>query len=115
MALNTDSFLLDDVEKKKEGLKIPFKSVPALKVGKLAIDIKYANKGYGSFLLWMALGFVEQLNESGIGCRFIVVDADVQSNSRTPEFYTKNGFVENEKMNKGRNRSVSMRYDIFEK
>lgn len=114
LALNADSFRLDKEEKQKEGLVIPLTSVPALKIGKLAVNLKYADKDYGSYLLFMALGFAEELNDSGVGCRFIVVDADIQHNPKTPEFYAKNGFVENEKMNKGRSQSVSMRYDIFE-
>lgn len=114
MALNTDSFKLDEDEKKKEDLDIPFTSVPALKIGKLAVNLKYAGKDYGSYLLFMALGLAEELNELGIGCRFIVVDADIQHDLKTPDFYIKNGFIDNEKMNKGRDKSISMRYDLFE-
>ncbi|PKM79513.1 MAG: N-acetyltransferase [Firmicutes bacterium HGW-Firmicutes-14] len=117
MALNSDSFRLDQDEKLKEGLDIPYNSVPALKIGKLAIDAKYKDKPYGSFMLWLALGFAEQLNRLGVGCRFIIVDADVEHNPETPCFYEKNGFVYNEKMNQSRKkqpRSLSMRLDIFQ-
>jgi hypothetical protein len=117
MALNSDSFKLDEEEKLKEGLEIPYNSVPALKIGKLAINTKYKDKPYGSFMLWLALGFAEQLNRLGIGCRFIIVDADVEHNPETPAFYKKNGFVYNEKMNERRKkqpRSLSMRLDIFQ-
>lgn len=114
MALNADSFRLDEVEKEKEDLKIPFTVVPALKIGKLAISKECAKNYYGTYMLWLALGFVEKLNESGVGARFIVVDADTKYDSKTPDFYHKNGFVLNEKMNKGRNQTVSMRYDIFD-
>lgn len=114
MALCTDSFLLDKEEKLKEGLDIPFNSVPALKIGKLAVSANYRHKPYGSFLLWVAKGYAEELNETGVGCRFLVVDADIAYDPNTPMFYEINGFVLNEKENKNRNRSLSMRYDTFE-
>lgn len=51
MALSTDSFFLDEEEIKKEGLDIPFKSVPALKVGKLAVSARHRLEPYGS--IWL--------------------------------------------------------------
>jgi len=116
MALSADSFRLDPDEKAKEGLDIPFNSVPALKIGKLACSCKHKDKPYGSFMLWLALGYAEHLNQIGVGCRFIVVDADVEYNPSTPEFYEKNRFVFNEKMNENRKnpKNLSMRLDIFQ-
>ncbi|MFZ5639477.1 MAG: hypothetical protein ACOY4Q_02170 [Bacillota bacterium] len=87
MALSSDSFRLDQDEKEKEGFDIPYNSVPALKIGKLAISSDYKDNSYGSFMLWLALGYAEQLNRIGVGCRFIVVDADIEHNPDTPEFY----------------------------
>ncbi|KLU63274.1 hypothetical protein CEB3_c03710 [Peptococcaceae bacterium CEB3] len=113
MALSTDSFLLDSEEKSKEGLDIPFNSVPAVKIGKLATDKKYKDLPYGSFMLWLSLGFLEKINELGVGCRCIIVDADITERPDTPEFYLKNGFEFNEKENKKRTRSLSMRFDAF--
>jgi hypothetical protein len=56
IALSTDSIELSIQEKDGDGLKaIKIKSVPALKIGKLAIDIKYEGKYYGAYLLWLAL------------------------------------------------------------
>jgi len=114
MALSADAFLLDDDEKRKEGLDIPFKSVPALKIGKLAVDVKYKDYPYGSFMLSLALGYLEQTNSMGIGCRFLVVDADVEHNPDTPRFYEINGFIYNEKY-KARTKSVSMIYFKIDK
>lgn len=62
MALSTDSFLLDKEEKTKEGIEIPINSIPALKIGKLAVDYRCKDKPYGSFMLWLALGVLEQHN-----------------------------------------------------
>lgn len=114
LALSSDSFNLDPEEKEKEGLNIPFNSVPALKIGKIAVSSSYKEKPYGSFLLGLTLGYAEQLNELGVGCRFIVVDADIEHNPKTPEFYELNGFIYNEKMNCNRTKSKSMRLDIFQ-
>ncbi|MDO7786376.1 GNAT family N-acetyltransferase [Desulforamulus aquiferis] len=116
ISLNTDSFILDPNEKEKEGLNIPFGSIPALKIGKLAVCEKYRGEGkppYGSFLMYLALGYLEQLNHIGIGCRFLVVDADITHKPDTPKFYEKNGFVYNEKVNKSRKNAMSMRYDVL--
>ena len=58
--------------------------------------------------------FAFEMNEIGIACRFVTVDADIEYNSDTPEFYKKNGYVEN-LSNRSRNakHTVSMRKDIF--
>lgn len=116
VALLTDSFLLDKDEKKRLKLNIPFNSVPALKIGKLAVSKKYQKDKYhyGSFLLELCLGKAEELNEAGIACRFLTVDADIEFNENTPKFYESNYFVRNEhKSFKNRTKSISMRYDLF--
>jgi len=115
MTLNADSFILDQAEKEREHIEVPYKSIPALKIGKLAVDKRYRDKPYGSFMLWLAMAHLEQMNEVGIGGRFLVVDADITNNPKTPEFYEKNGFVYNEKVNeRERTDSLSMRLDIFQ-
>lgn len=97
---------------------VPYASIPALKVGKLAVNKEISDeakrKGYGSFMLEMARAFAFSMNEIGIACRFITVDADIEYDPNTPEFYKKNGFVEN-LSNKRRNakHTISMRKDIF--
>jgi hypothetical protein len=114
IAFLTDSFLLDKTEKEKMDLDIPFSSVPALKIGKLATQKDRTEHHYGCYLLELALGFAQQLLEDGIACRFLTLDADVEFNANTPMFYEKNGFVKNEhKSFQRRTDNVSMRYDIF--
>ena len=46
-------------------------------------------------MLEMARAFAFGMNELGIACRFITVDADIDYEPNTLEFYKKNGFVEN--------------------
>ena len=97
--------------------KVPYAAVPALKVGKLAVNKAISEgvkrKGYGSFLLNIAHAHAVDMNEMGIACRFLTVDADIEYNADTPQFYIKNGFVENLN-NKSRNsrHTISMRKDI---
>jgi GNAT superfamily N-acetyltransferase len=113
MALCSDSFNLDPNEKERMGLSTPVNTVPALKIGKLAVCQQYTGKRYGSLMLYLVTAYVEKLNDIGVGCRFLVVDADVQNNPGVEAFYVKNGFVDNEKVNRTRTITKSMRYDVF--
>lgn len=119
MTLSADSIKLTNEEKELHDIgKVPYASIPALKVGKLAVNKesskKAARKGYGSFLLEMARAYAFDMNELGVACRFITVDADIEYEPDTPQFYFKNGFVEN-LSNRSRNakHTISMRKDIF--
>ena len=119
MTLSADSIKLTADEKEIHDIaKVPYASIPALKIGKLAVNKllskEASRKGYGSFMLEMARAFAFGMNELGIACRFLTVDADIEYNSHAPEFYYKNGFVEN-LSNKTRNakHTISMRKDIF--
>lgn len=113
IALLTDAFLLDKEEKESLNLNVPFSSVPAMKIGKLAISINHQEYHYGSYLLWMSLGYASILEENGIACRFLTVDADIEFNEETPNFYAGNGFVINQHKQQKRKKSVSMRYDLY--
>jgi len=119
MALSADSIKLTPNEKEVHDMaKVPYASIPALKVGKLAVnkELSRAAKraGYGSFMLEMARAFAFQMNDLGIACRFITVDADIEYEPDTPQFYFKNGFVENlSNKRRNANHTISMRKDIF--
>lgn len=119
MTLSADSIKLTNAEKELHDIsKVPYASIPALKVGKLAVNKELPDeakrKGYGSFMLEMARAFAFGMNDLGIACRFITVDADIEYEPNTPQFYEKNGFIEN-LSNKRRNakHTISMRKDIF--
>ncbi len=119
MTFSADSIKLTNEEKEFHDIsKVPYASIPALKVGKLAVNKEVSadtkRKGYGSFMLEMARAFAFAMNELGIACRFITVDADIEYEPNTFEFYAKNGFIEN-LSNKRRNakHTISMRRDIF--
>lgn len=119
MTLSADSIKLTSEEKELHDIsKVPYASIPALKVGKLAVNKELGSelkrRGYGSFMLEMARAYAFEINEMGVACRFITVDADIEYNPDTPKFYEKNGFIEN-LSNKRRNakHTISMRKDIF--
>lgn len=120
MTLANDSIKLSDDEKEIHGInEIPFRSFPALKIGQLSVDEKYRKltKGYGSFLIELAIAFASNLREYGTMCRFITVDADTSNDEEEKsvvDFYIKNGFKLNEEYNKDkRKKNKSMRLDIF--
>lgn len=116
-SLCMSSIKLTPDEKSDCGLqKIPFSSLPSLKIGKLAISSRYRSirKGYGSYLIQLIRGIASELNENGAANRFIVVDADLQYDSKTCNFYEKNHFKVNESFNKKAEKStISMRLDFF--
>jgi len=63
-------------------------SYPAVKIGRLAIDKKFQRGGFGNRMLEYIKYLI--LEHSNTGCRFLLVDAYLQS----VNFYNKNGFVE---------------------
>lgn len=119
MTLSADSIKLTHEEKEVHHMqKVPYASIPAVKVGKLAVNAELSEsvrrKGYGSFMLEMARAFAANVNDTIMACRFITVDADIEYDPNTPDFYRKNGYVEN-LSNKRRNpkHTISMRKDIY--
>jgi len=118
-SLAADAVMLTDEEKETSNLsEVRFKTLPAIKVGKLAINKalspKISRKGYGSFALDVAETLAYKVIDSGVACRFLTVDADIEYNPRTTEFYEKNGFVVNSsKKRRASDKTVSMRRDIF--
>lgn len=118
-SLSADTVGLTLDEKGESGLgEVEFMTLPALKLGKLAINkelTEEANrKGYGSFVLDLVDTYAFEMLENGVACRFITVDADIEYDAETPEFYKKNGFIVNQSRNqRSSDTTVSMRRDIY--
>jgi len=113
MALSTDSIKLSSLEKDSHKIGfVNFEAIPSMKIGKLAVDMKYKErfKGIGSLMIELARGITEDLRNAGIACRFIILDADTKNNSTVVEFYKKQGFLCNEKYKRG---NTSMRLDVL--
>lgn len=120
ITLSCDTISLSKKEKSMHELDdVKFISMPALKIGKLAVNkkIKNCRKGYGSFLIEMARAYIAQLNENGVACRFLTVDADIEYDEKTIEFYKKNGFIINNRLEykerAEKYKTISMRKDTF--
>lgn len=59
--------------------------IPAIKIGRLAIDKKYSKKGLGTHILGNILLNIIELSKTKVGLRFVTVEAYVSSLN----FYTK--------------------------
>jgi len=65
------------------------KGFPAAKIGRFAVNAKYAGGGLGTEILdYIKISFT---TKNKTGCRFIIVDAI--NNGKATNFYLKNGFV----------------------
>jgi len=116
MSLISDAIKLSATEKELHQLNYPFKTVPAMKIAKLAVSTSFQKKykGIGSLMIEMATDIAVACNEQHFACRFITVDADIEHNETVLNFYTKNGFISNEELNsKKRTKTISMRKDIL--
>ena len=115
MSLIADAIKLSTSEKELHNLDYPFKTVPAMKIAKLAVSTPFQERysGIGSLMIEMAVEIAVACNERFFACRFITVDADIEHNESVINFYLKNGFVSNEETNNKRRKTVSMRRDIL--
>jgi ribosomal protein S18 acetylase RimI-like enzyme len=115
MSLIADAIKLSTAEKELHILDHPFKTVPAMKIAKLAVvdSFREKHRGIGTFMINMAIHIAKQCNEQYFACRFITVDADIEHNEKVIEFYQKNGFVLNSEMINKRRTTINMRKDIY--
>jgi GNAT superfamily N-acetyltransferase len=121
MSMINDAIKLSVSEKELHHLNYPFKTIPAMKIAKLAVSqsAQKAYKGIGSFMINAAKSLARKCNahysartrlrEGG----FLTVDADVENNESVLSFYEKNGFILNSEMNNKNRKTISMRKDIF--
>jgi hypothetical protein len=115
MSLVMDAIKLSFTEKELHNLDYPFKTIPAMKIAKLAVDRSFLEKykGIGSFMIEFAMSKALSCNNEHCAARFLTVDADIEHNEGVFAFYQKNGFIQNtELFNKSR-KTISMRKDIY--
>jgi len=115
MSLIADAIKLTATEKELHNLAYPFKTVPAMKIAKLAVSAPFQAKyrGIGTLMVEMATEIAVACNEQYFACRFITVDADIEHNETVINFYLKNSFISNEETNNKRRKTISMRRDIL--
>jgi ribosomal protein S18 acetylase RimI-like enzyme len=115
MSLIMDAIKLSFTEKELHNLNYPFRTIPAMKIAKLAVDSGFSEKykGIGTFMIDSAERLAWACNTAYCAARFLTVDADIEHNEGVLAFYRKNGFVQNaEVFNKNR-KTISMRKDIY--
>jgi len=115
MSLIMDAIKLSFTEKELHHLNYPFRTIPAMKIAKLAVDRSFAEKyrGIGTFMIDTAERLAIACNIDYCAARFLTVDADIEHDSGVLAFYEKNGFIPNaELLNKNR-KTISMRKDIY--
>ncbi len=71
-----------------------YKSLPALKIGRLCVDDSYRKKGFGTAMVKFAIKIAKEISLEKAGCRFLTVDAKRNKNKDLDSytFYTKIGF-----------------------
>lgn len=82
VTLLTDGIKLRNIKNEKTKTKIKEKLdindkklVPAIKIGRFAINKKYSKKGLGTYVLRNILSNIKEISEKYVGARFVVVNA----------------------------------------
>lgn len=88
------------------GQGIGYKTLPALKVGRLCVDKKYERMGIGTNITYFVMEKALRLSDE-IGCRFIIVDAKKES----VHFYRKLNFNVLKEREKG---TIPMYFDMVD-
>jgi hypothetical protein len=116
MSLIMDAIKLSMTEKELHGLNYPFKTIPAMKIAKLAVDGSFSEryKGIGSFMINAAMGKAIDCNEDYCAARFLTVDADIEHDNGVLTFYEKNGFTPNAELYNKNRKTISMRKDLYQ-
>ena len=116
MSLIADAIKLSASEKEIHNLNYPFKTLPAIKLAKLAVaqQSKEKYKGLGTYMINKALAFAYICNRQLCAARFLTVDADIEHDPGVLAFYEKNGFIPNAELFNKNRKTISMRKDIYQ-
>ena len=114
MSLINDAIKLSATEKELHHLDYPFRTIPAMKIAKLAVskDWKEQYKGIGSYMIYLAAGITEIVNVNS-AVRFLTVDADIEHDGGVLAFYRKNDFMLNAELYNKNRKTISMRRDVL--
>jgi ribosomal protein S18 acetylase RimI-like enzyme len=115
MSLIMDAIKLSFTEKELHHLNYPFKTIPAMKIAKLAVDRGFSEKykGIGTFMVESAERLAWACNTAYCAARFLTVDADIEHDEGVLAFYEKNGFIRNAELFNKHRKTISMRKDIY--
>ena len=92
--LNDKINLQGDLELYFKDKGILYKSLPALKIGRLAVDDKFLKRGIGTALIAFAIKVADAIFQKHSGCRFLTLDAkrNKEKTKDSLDFYKKLGF-----------------------
>jgi GNAT superfamily N-acetyltransferase len=115
MSLVADGVRLSVEEKELHHLDYPFKTIPAMKVAKLAVSdaARQRYRGIGTYMLYQAMQIAWACNDAYFAARFLTVDADVEHDEGVLAFYTKTGFAPNAELTNKKRKTISMRLDLY--
>ena len=115
MSLIMDAIKLSFTEKELHNLNYPFRTIPAMKIAKLAVDMSFSEKykSIGSFMIESAERLALGCNIDYCACRFLTVDADLEHDKGIIVFYEKNDFIKNSELYNKNRKTVSMRKDLY--
>ena len=115
MSLIMDAIKLSFTEKELHNLDYPFKTIPSMKIAKLAVDRRFLEKykGIGTFMIDSAERLAWACNTACCACRFLTVDADIEHSEGVRAFYEKNGFLLNSELYNKNRTTISMRKDLY--
>lgn len=112
ITLLTDKISLSPTLKEEFKSKgIPYKSLPALKIGRVCVDDKFLRRGVGNLMIQFTIFHVKKINNV-CGCRFITLDAKRNQDKKkdSMHFYKKMGFETLREREKG---TTAMYKDAF--
>jgi len=115
MSLVMDAIKLSGAEKELHNLKYPFRTIPAMKIAKLAVDRSFSEKykGIGTFMIATAERLAIACNTEYCAARFLTVDADIEHDKGVLAFYEKNDFIPNAELYNKNRKTISMRKDLY--
>jgi tRNA(Met) C34 N-acetyltransferase TmcA len=115
MSLVADAIKLSVAEKELHNLNYPFKTIPAMKIAKLAVSQSFRKiyHGIGSFMIQAAHRIARNCSNDYFAVRFLTVDADIEHDKNVLSFYKKNGFILNNELQNKNRKTVSMRLDLY--
>jgi GNAT superfamily N-acetyltransferase len=115
MSLIADAVKLSAAERELHTLNYPFKTIPAMKIGKLAVAEASRQKyrGIGSLMVSFADEIADGLNTDYCAARFLTIDADIEHDAGVLAFYQKLGFAPNIELVNKKSKMISMRRDLY--
>jgi hypothetical protein len=116
VTIMADSIKLSSRE--KQNAELPYKEVPAIKIGRLGTDYKVRGYGVGCFVIDFIKALAFNLTQgkdvfgndigTSIGVRYVTLD----SYFNNLQYYEKRGFGKNLSGEYDRRNTISMRYDL---